>query len=51
MAEGGFVWSGAGVPRVPCCEAGKSSDRCIHYDAPGLTQQEAIFHTEYGSYH
>ena len=47
--EGGG--SGAGMTRVPCCEAGKCSNLCVQYAAPVLPEQGALCHKEYGSDH
>ena len=51
MAEGEGVGAGSGVPQEPCCDAGNSSERCVHKDAPRFFQQEDLIHIEYGSYH
>ena len=47
--EGGGA--GAGASWEPSCEAGKSSNQCVHHDAPRLPQQGDLYHIEDGSGH
>ena len=50
MAEGGGLGAGAVAPLEPCCEAGKSRNRCVHHSVPGFPQQGTLCHTEDDSY-